>query len=100
MVSASAVRFFAPCQQAFSSCSARNTCLHRAFRSLLVLERVLVCVEALGELRAMSRLRACESEAFVARVSRGVIRTVSRGVCQEPVRAAGGHGDGEGMVKS
>ena len=98
--SASAFRCDASCQRAFTSCPARNLCLYRAFRSLVVLERKLVCVEALGELHAMSRLRECESEAFVARVSRGVIRTVSRRVCQEPVRAAGRHGDGEGMVKS
>ena len=48
----------------------------------------------------MSLLRARESEAFVARSSRGVIRAASRLGCQEPVWAVSGHGEGEGMVKS
>ena len=57
-------------------------------------------VQALGELRAMSRLRACESEAFVARLI--VALCGRRGVERpwEPVRAVIGHGDGVGMVKS
>ena len=57
-------------------------------------------LHALGALRAMSRLRASESEAFVARSSHGAIRAVSRRGCQEPVWAVSGHGEGEGMVKS
>ena len=100
LVSASAVRFFAPCQQAFSSCSARNVCVYRALRFWQVKETRAYPLQALGALRAMRRLRACESEAFVARSSHGAIRAASCGGCQEPLRAAVGHGDGEGMVKS
>ena len=48
----------------------------------------------------MHRLRGREREAFVARVLRGVIRVMSRGAGQEPVRAVGGDGDGVGLVKN
>ena len=74
LVSASAVRFFAPCQQAFSSCSARNVCVYRALRFWQVKETRAYPLQALGALRAMRRLRACESEAFAAR-----FRVASRG---------------------
>ena len=100
MVSACAVRFNARCQQVFNSCAIRFTHLPRAFRIWHVQATRAYRVEALGALHAMSLLRARESEAFVARSSRGVIRAASRLGCQEPVWAVSGHGEGEGMVKS
>ena len=58
-------------------------------------------LEALGELRAMDRLRGCGHEALAARFS--CVASFGRGVVecpQEPIRAVIGLGDGVGMVKS
>ena len=98
--SASAFRCDAPCQRAFTSCPARNACLLGAFRLWHVKAGRADHMKALGALRAISRLRACATHAFVARSSRGAIRAARRRGCQEPVWALSGHGDGVGMVKS
>ena len=90
----------APCQRAFTSCPARNACPHGAFRFWHVKAARAYHAKAFGTLRANSRLRACASDAYVARFSRTAIRAVRRRGCQEPVWALSGHGDGEGMVKS
>ena len=98
--SACAFRCDAPCQRAFTSCRARNVCLHGAFRLWHVKAARAEHMKALGALRAISRLRACASDAFIARISRGAIRAVRCRGCQEPVRAVSGHSDGDGMVKT
>ena len=98
--SACAYRCNAPCRRAFTSCPARNPCLLGAFRLWHVKSARADHMKALGALRAISRLRACATDAFVARMSRGAIRGARRRGCQEPVWALSGHGDGVGMVKS
>ena len=98
--SAPAFRCDAPCQRAFTACPARNICLHGAFRLWHVKAARAEHMKALGALRAISRLRACASDAFIARISRGAIRAVRCRGCQEPVRAVSGHSDGDGMVKT
>ena len=88
--SASAFRCDAPCQRAFTSCPARKDCQHDAFRFWHVQAARAYRAQALGDARAMSRLRACATHAFVARSSRGAIRAARRRGCQEPVWALSG----------
>ena len=74
--------------------------MNRAFRFWHAQVTRAYRLEALGGVRAMDRLHARESQAFVARF---FVASFGRRVVecpQQPVRAIGGHGDGVGMVKS